>query len=73
MLRLPKRRKDLEQEFHRKFEPWLSAWEAGGSIYTVANPLHPTFWKHIWIMWEGRRLWAVWFWLRHPVQLWWTQ
>ena len=27
--------------------------------------LSPSLWRHIWIMWRGKRLWAAWWYLTH--------
>ena len=70
---LPQRRKDLEREFHRKFEPWLTAWEWRRAIWVVAVILHPAFWSHLRKMWGDGWPRAFWFWLKTPVHIWWRQ
>jgi hypothetical protein len=67
-----KRRKDLELEYRRKFEPWLTAWQVGKGYYFLANVFHPAFIKHL-QMWPGYKLIMLWRWFKQPVTLWWRE
>jgi hypothetical protein len=65
-----KRRKDLEMEYVRHFEPWLTAWQFGNKVYQVAVVVHPSFIRHLITMWGKRWYMCLWYWLKNPVALW---
>lgn len=53
---------------NRKYPAWLVRARMGDTWYEVTNVLHPGFWADWWVMWEGKRLWALRFHLRHIVR-----
>jgi hypothetical protein len=52
----------------RHWERWLVRVRLGDAQWRIVNPIDPTFWRHIWTMWKGRRLWAACWWIRHAVR-----
>ena len=64
---------DLEDQRKRKLQPWLTVREWNDHVLMTANVFHFGFWRHILRMWKGDRLWALRFWLRHPVRFWWMR
>ena len=65
-----KRRKDLEKEFCRWIEPWLTVWQVNRRIYQVAFILHPTFTGHLRIMWGKQWRRPFFYWLKNPIAKW---
>jgi hypothetical protein len=58
----------IEWRESRKYERWLLRVLVADCWFEVVNPLDPRFWRHIWIMWRGRRVWALSHWMRHLVR-----
>ena len=67
-----KRRRDVEAMFSRQFIAGaMTVWEDWRHrTWLFTNPVHPALWRHIWVIWEGKRFWvakyyvAPWHWLR---------
>ena len=55
----------IDASRNRHFDRWLVRVRLGCRWFAIVNLADPRFWQHIWVMWEGRRLWAFWFWVRH--------
>lgn len=67
-----KHRKDYEQEFHRYCSSWRHAVQIGKKMYFVNIFVHPQFIKDWWHMWKGDRVKALWCYIKHPIEYWWT-
>lgn len=49
----------LDTTSTRKFPAWLVRVRLNSRWYQVSNLLSPRFWADWWVMWRGRRVWAL--------------
>ncbi len=47
---------------HRHAAPWITYYEDGTQVHHLT---HPALWRHIWVMFRGRRLRTAWWYLTH--------